>query len=156
MNANPHRQSPIIRTAVGFGATAALLLLAAGTASADSYDGTYDVDTPLGTIGRWTITSCGPVCSEIRLDGGANRQLDPDMATGAITDGNIRITNGQGSFTATPSSMCPDKTSLQQAHSYTVDLKTMTGTVSVIPLRCAAHGGTDDPPFTRTLTLTKI
>ena len=156
MNTFSQRQSPRIRTALGFGAAAALLLVAAGTASADSYDGIYDVDTPLGSIGQWTITSCGPVCSDISLDGGGNKRLDPDMATGAVTDGDVRVTNGQGSFIATPTSMCPDKTTLTQAQSFTVDLKTMTGTVAVIPLRCAAHGGTDDPPFTRTLTLTKI
>lgn len=156
MNTLPRGRSLAIRAAFGFGAAAALLLVTAGTASADSYDGTYDVDTPLGSIGQWTITSCGPVCSEISLNGGGNRRLDPDMATGAVTDGPVRVTNGQGSFTATPTSMCPDKTTLTQAQSYTVDLKTMTGTVAVIPLRCAAHGGTDDPPFTRPLTLTKI
>ena len=76
------------------------------------------------------------------------------MATGAIiTD--TQVSNGQGSFTANPSSLCPDGTSLTQAQSYTVNLATMTGTVAVIPLRCAAHRGSDDPPFTRTFTLTK-
>lgn len=145
-----------IRAALGFAAAAALLLLAVGTAVADSYDGTYDVDTPLGSIGQWTITSCGPVCSEISLGGGGNRRLDPEMSSGAVTDGDVRVTNGHGSFIATPTSTCPDKTTLQQAQSYTVDLMTMTGTVSVIPAPCAAHGGTDDPPFTRTLTLSKI
>jgi hypothetical protein len=159
MSIYSHRQSLThtgIRTAIGLGACAALLLLAVGTASADSYDGTYDVETPMGSLGEWTIKSCGPVCSEISLGGGGNKKADPDMATGAVTDGNVRVTNGQGSFTATPTSTCPDKTSVQQAQSYTVNLETMTGTVAVIPTPCAAHGGADDPPFTRTLTLTKI
>jgi hypothetical protein len=157
MNTYPHRESlnrTSIRTAVGLGALAPLLLLAAGTASADPPNGTYDVETPQGQIGVWTITSCGPGCARIHLDGGSKKQ-DPDMATGAIiTD--TQVYNGQGSFTANPSSLCPDGTSLTQAHSYTVNLATMTGTVAVIPLRCAAHGGSDDPPFTRTFTLTKI
>jgi hypothetical protein len=146
--------SAIIRTAIGFGALAALLLVAAGTASADPPDGTYDVETPNGQIGEWVITSCGPSCANIHFDGGVKKQ-DPDMATGAVTT-DTRVTNGQGSFTANPRSLCPDGTSLTQAQSYTVNLATMTGTVAVIPLRCAAHGGSDNPPFTRTFTLTKM
>ena len=142
-----------IRSAIGLGALAPLLLVAAGTASADPPNGTHDVETPQGQIGLWTITSCGPGCAHI-LFGGGNKKQDPDMATGAIlTD--TQVYNGQGSFTANPSSLCPDGTSLTQAQSYTVNLATMTGTVAVIPLRCAAHRGSDDPPFTRPFTLTR-
>ena len=154
MNTLARRLSPGIRTGLGFGGAGVLLLLAAGTASADTYDGTYVVTTPLGQVGEWTITSCGDGCSEIALGGGYGAS-DPDMATGAVA-GPVRVYDGQGSFTADPSSTCPDKTSLTQQQSYTVNLQTMKGTVAVIPLRCGAHGGTDDPPFTRTLTLTKI
>lgn len=155
MNTYPHRESftdTSIRTAIGLGALALLLLLAAGTASADPPNGTYDVETPQGQIGVWTITSCGPGCAHIHGGGGSKKQ-DPDMA-GDIVD--TQVFNGQGSFTANPSSLCPDGTSLTQAQSYTVNLATMTGTVAVIPLRCAAHRGSDGPPFTRTFTLTKI
>jgi hypothetical protein len=142
-----------IRSAIGLGAFAPLLLVIAGTASADPPNGTYDVETPQGQIGEWTITSCGPGCAHIHFDGGGKKQ-DPEMATGAIiTD--TKVLNGQGNFTANPSSLCPDGTSLTQAQSYTVNLVTMTGTVAVIPLRCAAHRGSDDPPFTRSFTLTK-
>ena len=55
MDTYPHRRSLIqtsIRAALGLGALAPLLVLAAGTASADAPDGTYDVETPLGQIGR--------------------------------------------------------------------------------------------------------
>ncbi|MDT5368088.1 MAG: hypothetical protein QOC62_2519 [Mycobacterium sp.] len=156
MNTYPHRESlthTSIRTAVGLGALAPLLLLAAGTASADPPNGTYDVETPQGQLDLWKITSCGPGCTHIHSEGpSGNKKLDPDMA-GEIID--TQVYNGQGSFTSNPSSLCPDKTSLTQAQSYTVNLATMTGTVAVIPLRCAAHGGSDDPPFTRTFTLTK-
>jgi hypothetical protein len=155
MNTYPHRESftdTSIRTAIGLGALAPLLLLAAGTASADPPNGTYDVETPQGQIGVWTITSCGPGCAHIHGGGGSKKQ-DPGMA-GDIVD--TQVYNGQGSFTANPSSLCPDGTSLTQAQSYTVNLATMTGTVAVIPLRCAAHRGSDGPPFTRTFTLTKI
>jgi hypothetical protein len=158
MNTYPHRKSlghMRIRTAIGLGAVAPLLLLGVGTASADPVDGTYDVETPLGQLGEWTITSCGPDCFEISLGGGL-KKADPDMSTGAVADGNIRVTGGQGGFTANPTSTCPDKTSMPQAQSYTVNLETMTGTVAVVPSRCAAHGGSDDPPFTRTFTMTKI
>ena len=157
MDTYPHRRSLIqtsIRAALGLGALAPLLVLAAGTASADAPDGTYDVETPLGQIGEWTITSCGDGCAQISLGGGF-KQADPDMSTGAVAD-DQRVFDGQGSFTASPTSTCPDKTSLPQVQSYTVNLENMTGTVAVIPARCAAHGGSDDPPFTRTLTLTKI
>ena len=157
MNTYPHRESfshASIRTAIGLVALALLLLVAVGTASADPPNGNYDVETPQGQIGVWTITSCGPGCAHI-LFGGGSKKSDPDMATGAIiTD--TQVYNGQGSFTANPSSLCPDGTSLTQAQSYTVNLTTMTGTVAVIPLRCAAHRGSDDPPFTRTFNLTKI
>jgi hypothetical protein len=153
----PHRESSTrisLRTALALAASAPLLFLTAGTASADTPYGTYDVETPQGQIGEWVITSCGPGCALIHFDGGF-KKADPEMATGAIIN-DTQVYNGQGSFTANPSSMCPDKTSLTQAQSYTVDLATMTGTVAVIPLRCGAHGGSDDPPFVRTFTLTKI
>jgi hypothetical protein len=143
-----------LRTAIGLAASAPLLFLTAGTASADTPIGTYDVETPQGQIGEWVITSCGRDCALIHFDAGF-KKADPEMATGAIVK-DTRVYDGQGSFTANPSSSCPDKTSLTQAHSYTVDLETMTGTVAVIPLRCAAHGGSDDPPFTRTFTLTPM
>ncbi len=142
-----------IRSAVGLWALAPLLLVAAGTASADPPNGTYDVETPQGQIGVWTISSCGPGCARIHF-GGGNKKQDPDMATGAII-ADTQVHDGQGSFTANPSSLCPDGTSLTQAQSYTVNLETMTGTVAVIPLRCAAHRGSDDPPFTRPFTLIK-
>jgi hypothetical protein len=142
-----------IRCTIGLGAVAPLLLVAAGTASADQPNGTYDVETPQGQIGVWTITSCGPRCHRIHFDGGGKKQ-DPDMASGAII-ADTEVFNGQGSFTANPPSLCPDGTSLTQAQSYTVNLASMTGTVAVIPLRCAAHRGTDAPPFTRSFTLTK-
>ena len=83
-----------IRSSIALGALAPLLLVAAGTASADPPNGTYDVETPQGQIGVWTITACGPGCSHIHFDGGGKKQ-DPDMATGAIiTD--TKVFNGQG------------------------------------------------------------
>lgn len=157
MSTCAHRESfarTSIRTAVGFGAFAPLLLVAAGTASADPPDGKYDVESPNGQIGEWTITSCGPGCANISFGAGWKKH-DPDILGGAIAT-DRQVHNGQGSFTATnPSSTCPDRTEMPQAQSYTVNLTTMTGTVAVIPARCAAYGGSDDPPFTRTFTLTK-
>lgn len=153
MDTHRNRRS-LTRTAVGLAVCAPLHFLAAVTASADTYDGTYDVETPLGQIGEWTITSCGDGCSLIQLNGGS-KKADPDMATGAVAD-DQQIHGGQGTFTANPTSTCPDKTSLTQAQTFSVDLTTMTGTVAVIPLRCAIHGGTDDPPFTRTFILAKL
>src|ERR1700730_11403118 len=76
MNTYAHRESitrTIIRTAIGFGALAPPLLVAAGTASADPPNGTYDVETPQGQIGEWTITSCGPGCAHIQAGGGGQR-----------------------------------------------------------------------------------
>ncbi|MBW0019970.1 MAG: hypothetical protein JO236_20835 [Mycobacterium sp.] len=154
MNTYPRRESSTrmsVRTAIGLAALTPLLLLAAGTASADPPNGTYDVETPQGQIGLWTITSCGAGCANIHGGGGSKKQ-DPDIAGGII---DTQVYNGQGSFTTNPSSLCPDGTSLTQAQSYTVNLTTMSGTVAVIPLRCAAHKGSDAPSFTRTFTLTK-
>jgi hypothetical protein len=85
MNTYAHRGSitrTIIRTAIGFGAVAPLLLVAAGTASADQPNGTYDVETPQGQIGEWTITSCGPGCAHIEAGGGVKKQ-DTDVIGGA-------------------------------------------------------------------------
>lgn len=45
---------------------------------------------------------------------------------------------------------------MTNVQAFTVNLATMTGTVDVVPLRCAAHRGTDDPPFTRPFSLTKV
>jgi len=158
MNTYPRHESttrPIIRTAIGIGAFAPLLLLAAGTASADPPNGTYDVETPQGQIGEWIITSCGPGCANIHFDAGRKKQ-DPDILGGAIAT-DRKVNNDQGSFTATnPTSTCPDRAEMPQAQSYTVNLATLTGAVAIIPARCAAHGGSDGPPFTRTFTLTKI
>jgi hypothetical protein len=156
MNTYPRRKSfthTSIRTAFGLGALAALLLLAAVTASADPPNGNYDVKTPKGGISTWTLTSCGPGCTHI-VFGGPLSPTDPDMATGAL--GDFQVSNTPGYFTVNTRSTCPDGTSMPQVQNYTVNFATMTGTVDVIPIRCAAHGGSDNPPFTRTLTLTKV
>jgi hypothetical protein len=157
MNTYPHRESFThtgIRTAIGLGALAPLLLLVAGTASADPPNGTYDVETPQGQLGLWTITSCGPGCAHIATAGAGNQKWDPDIYGGNWT-GDIQLSNGQGIFADQSISLCPDGKGMTQAQSYTVNFATMTGTVAVVPKRCAGHGGSDDPPFTRPFTLTK-
>jgi hypothetical protein len=159
MNTRAHRESfarTSIRTAIGFGALAPLLLVAAGTASADPPNGTYDVETPQGQIGEWTITSCGPGCAHIQAGGGV-KKVDLDIVGGGwIAD--TRVSNGKWSFSGTAdySVTCPDKTRVSQSQSYTVDPATMTGTVTVLTGSCAEHGGSDSPQFSRPITLTKM
>lgn len=159
MNIYTHRESftrTSIRTAIRLGALAPLLLVAAGTASADPPNGKYDVETPNGQIGEWTITSCGPGCAHIEAWGGGKKQ-DTDVIGGGWT-ADTRVSNGKWSFSATAdySVTCPDKTRVSQSQSYTVDPATLTGTVTVLTGSCAEHGGSDSPQFSRPITLTKM
>ncbi len=159
MSASANRESitrTIIRTVIGFGALAPLLLIAAGTASADPPDGTYDVQTPNGQVGEWDITSCGPGCAHIAASGGTTK-ADPDMVGGAWTV-ETQETDGKWSFTQLIdfSVTCPDKTRVSQSQSYTIDPATMTGFVTVLTGSCAAHGGSDNPQISRPITLTKM
>ena len=154
MNTYPHRESVTrtsIRTAIGLGALAPLLLAAAATASADPANGTYDAETSQGQIGLWTITSCGPDCAHIHNEG-ARKNADPDLGgnpwDATVSTGHGWLEHGSG--------MCPDGTEVTFDQNYSINLGTMTGDVMVIPRRCAAHGGKDALVFDRDFTLTKI
>jgi hypothetical protein len=158
MNTYAHRESitrTIIRTAIGFGAVAPLLV-ASGIASADPPNGNYDVETPSGQIGEWTITSCGPGCAHIVASGGT-KKVDLDMVGGAWT-ADTRVSYGKWNFSAYMdySVTCPDKTKVSQSQSYTIDPATMTGFVTVLQGSCAEHGGSDVTQFSRPITLTTI